>query len=52
MNRDLLKARLGKLPQLPPIATPDELDPNEEEELLDSFPTDHPPTASTSTATK
>jgi len=48
MNRDLLKARLGKLPQLPSLDAPSELDPDEEEELLDSFPSDSSSIASTS----
>ena len=48
MNSDLLKARLGKLPHLPPLDVPSELDPDEEEELLDSFPSDSSSIASTS----
>lgn len=48
MNRDLLKARLGKLPQLPPLDASSELDPDEEEELLDSFPSDSSSITSTS----
>ena len=47
MNRELLKARLGKLPRFPPLDDQDgldsglrELDDEEErEELIDSYPT-------------
>ncbi|GAA6015261.1 hypothetical protein JCM11491_000990 [Sporobolomyces phaffii] len=46
MNRDLLKSRLGKLPQLPPLACEDDEDA---EELLDSFPTEASAVASSST---
>ncbi|GAA5910139.1 hypothetical protein JCM5296_001970 [Sporobolomyces johnsonii] len=43
MQRDLLRSRLGRLPVLPPIDAPcasEDLDADEEEEALDSFPTD------------
>lgn len=46
MNRDLLKSRLGKLPQLPPLTCEDD---EEAEELLDSFPTEASAVASSST---
>ncbi|GAA5971044.1 hypothetical protein JCM21900_002789 [Sporobolomyces salmonicolor] len=53
MQRDLLRSRLGRLPNLPPIDAPgagEELDADEEEEALDSFPTD--PSSSSSTISR
>ncbi|GAA5944191.1 hypothetical protein JCM1841_006436, partial [Sporobolomyces salmonicolor] len=50
MQRDLLRSRLGRLPNLPPIDAPgagEELDADEEDEALDSFPTDPSSSAST-----
>ncbi|GAA5937547.1 phosphoprotein phosphatase methylesterase 1 [Sporobolomyces koalae] len=52
MNRELLKARLGKLPHLPALDTPAELDPDEEEEMLDSFPTGSSTTSTVSLTSK
>jgi hypothetical protein len=55
MNRDLLKARLGKLPHLPPLTSQDEagtVEDDEQEELLDSFPTDSSSTPSLTSSTR
>ncbi|GAA5902898.1 phosphoprotein phosphatase methylesterase 1 [Sporobolomyces salmoneus] len=52
MEREFLKSRLAKLPQLPPIdpaTQEDELDEEEQEELLDSFPITTEPSTSTTT---
>ncbi|CEQ40053.1 SPOSA6832_01640, partial [Sporobolomyces salmonicolor] len=53
MQRDLLRSRLSRLPNLPPIDAPgagEELDADEEDEALDSFPTD--PSSSSSTISR